>query len=136
MPLSFNNLHDDDKFFSDIVTPAKAPKKRARSETTTASPAAAAKKAKGSANKENGSAPQAAVEADGILASGRPWSVADKTKLFTWLLGAEGDEFFEIYKKDPARIHKKVSWMYIFIISYYTKLSYRLQSSYLVIRSQ
>jgi len=108
-PLSFNNLHDDNKFFSDIMTPAKAPKKRARSETTTASPAAAAKKAKGSANKENGSAAQAAVEADEILTSGRPWSVADKTKLFTWLLGAEGDEFFEIHKKDPARIHKKAA---------------------------
>jgi len=101
---------NDDSFCSQTLMPAKTPNKHPRSTTNAASKSATvAKKSRRGMNKENKIAVQAAVEADEIL-GGRPWSVADRSKLFIWLLGADGDAVFQQHKKDPARVHKKVKY--------------------------
>ncbi|KIM78054.1 hypothetical protein PILCRDRAFT_90815 [Piloderma croceum F 1598] len=105
MLLSERDLGDgDNNFFPSHFAPTKTPNKRE-----------SVKKIKGCKrrnNKENqheiDKATNSAVEVDEVLAAGRPWLDADKTKLFTWLFGAEGDANFETHKKDPARIYKKM----------------------------
>ena|SRR5882762_9971672 len=118
---SLSDLGDgNNNFFSSHFAPAKTPKKWERSVSVTSimntKPAVGTKKIKGLKrhnNKENqcqiDKAMNAAMEVDGVLVTGCPWLDTDKTKLFIWLFGAEGDTNFKIHKKDPAQIYKKVS---------------------------
>lgn len=51
----------------------------------------------------------AALEDDEVFANtGFVWSIEDRTNLFTWLLGPDGDKLFEKLKTNPAYVHKKV----------------------------
>lgn len=56
----------------------------------------------------------AALKEDEIFANGGfVWSIEDRTKLFEFVLGPDGDKLFEKLKTNPAYVHKKVP-----IISY------------------
>lgn len=127
---------DDDNFFAKLAakTPSKPPK-RPRSNTNVESkapttnkklkvplgkenqaamkPAALTATAKAVAKAEAAAAADAALDDDEVIATaGRPWSDTNRMALFTWLLGADGDEFFELHKKDPARVYKKVCLLF------------------------
>jgi hypothetical protein len=48
------------------------------------------------------------VDVDDEILNSRQWSVDDRTKLFTWLLGPEANDTFEKIKKSPTYVFKKV----------------------------
>lgn len=51
----------------------------------------------------------AALEEDEIFVNaGSVWSIEDRTTLFTFVLGPDGDKLFEKLKTNPAYVHKKV----------------------------
>jgi hypothetical protein len=54
-----------------------------------------------------------AIEEDEILAKTSRWTDDKKSKFFDWLLGPDGEARFKIHTKNPERIYRKVSTLYL-----------------------
>lgn len=91
------------------VTPAqRSHVKRPRAPSDVELPTAAKKSRRKAKNEDKENLSVGELDLDNEIINSCQWSVGDRTKLFTWLLGPEANVVFEKIKKSPTYVYKKV----------------------------